>query len=99
MDDKGDRKLRMVWTESGGPKVMPPVRTGFGYKLLTSLKEAGLCEEMEIEFPPDGLMWRIECRELQVTADSARLGVSRSTLHAACAIGKLRQREAASSAR
>ena len=72
LDDKGDRKLRMVWTESGGPKVMPPVRTGFGYKLLTSLKEAGLCDEMEIKFSPDGLMWCIECRELQVTADSAR---------------------------
>jgi len=61
-DDRGDRKLRMAWTESGGPRVTPPVRTGFGHKLLASLKEAGFCDEMEIEFSPDGLVWRIECQ-------------------------------------
>jgi PAS domain S-box-containing protein len=65
-DDTGDRKLKMTWTEKDGPRVTPPVRTGFGHKLLSSLKKAGLCDDMELDFPPDGFRWCIECSEPEV---------------------------------
>lgn len=67
-DDAGDRRLKMTWAEQDGPKVAPPVRTGFGHKLLNSLKQAGLCDDMKLDFRADGLRWYIECSELQVVS-------------------------------
>lgn len=68
-DRTGDRKLEMTWIERDGPRVTPPVHTGFGHKLLSSLKKAGLCEDMELDFPAEGFRWRIACSELQVIPD------------------------------
>jgi PAS domain S-box-containing protein len=51
------RRLRLRWKESGGPSVEPPLRRGFGTRLI----ERGLAAELEgqvkIDFVPDG----VEC--------------------------------------
>ncbi len=52
--------LRLTWTESGGPPVVPPARRGFGARML----EQGLAEELRgtvrLEFRPDGLVCTVE---------------------------------------
>lgn len=49
------RRLQMVWTESGGPTVTPPVRRGFGSRLI----ERGIANELggkaQLAFAPNGV--------------------------------------------
>jgi two-component sensor histidine kinase len=48
-------RLRIEWTETGGPKVTPPSRRGFGSMLLDRLLAHQLDGESRFEFHPDGL--------------------------------------------
>ncbi|HEV2621994.1 MAG TPA: PAS domain-containing protein [Frateuria sp.] len=52
--------LRLLWTESGGPTVVPPARRGFGSRLI----ERGLRHEIggrvELAFDPRGVTCTIE---------------------------------------
>ena len=52
--------LRLRWTESGGPAVVPPARRGFGSRLI----ERGLRHEIggrvALEFAPGGVVCTIE---------------------------------------
>jgi PAS domain S-box-containing protein len=56
----GDRRLRLLWAETGGPPVTMPATRGFGSRLL----ERGLARELngvvELDFAPDGLQCRID---------------------------------------
>lgn len=67
------RFLRMSWTESGGPPVRPPTRSGFGSRLV----ERGLAQELdgavELDFRPQGLVCRIEA-PLQLMTSSISQG-------------------------
>lgn len=47
--------LSFVWKETGGPTVAPPIRIGFGSKLLKTLFGRG-----EVEFARDGLVYRVQ---------------------------------------
>ncbi|HEY0650846.1 sensor histidine kinase [Phenylobacterium sp.] len=53
--DRGERRLRLTWSERGGPPVSPPVRRGFGSRLI----EQGLAQELKgqvrLVFDPTGL--------------------------------------------
>jgi two-component sensor histidine kinase len=55
-----DNALWLRWVESGGPLVLPPVRRGFGSRLI----EHGLRHEIggsvAIDFAPGGLTCTIE---------------------------------------
>jgi PAS domain S-box-containing protein len=57
VDPAGDT-VELVWTETGGPKVEPPARKGFGSRLL----ERGLAMELDarvdIRFEPTGVVAR-----------------------------------------
>lgn len=65
-----EQRLRLVWTESGGPLVVPPDRRGFGCTLI----ERGLSSEVggaaRIDFRPEGVRCEIELpgREAAVQA-------------------------------
>jgi PAS domain S-box-containing protein len=56
----GDGLLRLRWTESGGPPVVPPRRRGFG----TTLIERALAHDSDatvtLDYPPTGLTCAIE---------------------------------------
>ena len=57
VDDTEDgEELRLVWTETGGPAVAPPTRTGFGTRLI----EHGLAHELggaaRIVYRPEGVV-------------------------------------------
>lgn len=65
-DQDNPIKFRMSWSEQGGPPVKPPDRQGFGYKLLTRMKDDGLCDHVKMDFAPEGLIWQVECPESQL---------------------------------
>lgn len=55
----GDR-IRITWTESGGPEVVPPRRNGFGRMLLEQLVGPSLDGTVTIDFAPEGVRCVIE---------------------------------------
>jgi PAS domain S-box-containing protein len=56
----GGRMLRIAWRESGGPEVHPPVRCGFGSRLIERAVVDELKGSAEIAFAPAGLCCTIE---------------------------------------
>ena len=53
--DALDRQLRIRWTETGGPIVRPPARSGFGRLLLERALASDLRGEVQLDFAEDGL--------------------------------------------
>jgi PAS domain S-box-containing protein len=52
----GELRLRLVWTESGGPPVREPDRRGFGTRLIERSLGQDLGGDVEISFFPQGLV-------------------------------------------
>jgi two-component sensor histidine kinase len=50
-------RVRLRWTESGGPPVEPPKRRGFGTRLLTTLAEYELDGKVELDLRRSGLCY------------------------------------------
>lgn len=48
-------RIRIEWTETGGPTVRPPDRTGFGTRLIESTLQHSLHGTARIDYPPSGL--------------------------------------------
>ena len=57
--DADHRSLRLEWTESGGPPVAAPTRTGFGSVVVQRTVAQSLNGEVTHEFRPDGVYWAI----------------------------------------
>jgi two-component sensor histidine kinase len=57
----GDGVFTMYWTESGGPPVSPPQRRGFGTVLMGVMAERSVGGEVELDYAPEGLRWRLTC--------------------------------------
>ncbi len=55
--------LTMNWTERDGPPVSPPERRGFGSTVIESLAKRTVGGEVQLDFPPSGLIWRLICPE------------------------------------
>jgi len=52
-----NRKLKLVWRESGGPRVEPPAKTGFGSYLI----EHGVQDaEIKRDYRSSGLVCTLE---------------------------------------
>jgi two-component sensor histidine kinase len=53
-------RLNWEWREQGGPRVEPPIRRGFGSRMI----ERGLARQLDgtvsIDFLPDGVHCRVE---------------------------------------
>ncbi|MBR1196695.1 sensor histidine kinase [Bradyrhizobium sp. AUGA SZCCT0158] len=52
----GGRKLRMIWSESGGPHVSAPVQRGFGSRLIERSARDQLGGEATVDFLPRGVV-------------------------------------------
>jgi two-component sensor histidine kinase len=48
-------RIHLHWIESGGPKVTPPQRTGFGARLLERGLANQLAGQVRLQYDPDGL--------------------------------------------
>ena len=54
-EDEPGRVLRIAWHEAGGPPVVPPVKSGFGMRLLHRGIESELRGDARMTFHPAGL--------------------------------------------
>jgi len=60
--DEGDGlKLRMIWTEAGGPHVTAPVQRGFGSRLIERSARDQLGGEATVDFLPHGVVYTVSC--------------------------------------
>ncbi|MBV9566189.1 MAG: sensor histidine kinase [Bradyrhizobium sp.] len=61
MEDNASRKLRMIWTETGGPPVTAPVQRGFGSRLIERSARDQLGGEATVDFLPRGVVYTVTC--------------------------------------
>lgn len=61
LDEGSARKLRFVWTESGGPHVTAPVQRGFGSRLIERSARDQLGGEATVDFLPRGVVYTVTC--------------------------------------
>lgn len=54
--DRGAAELVLTWTESGGPPVAEPQRTGFGSRMIGSSLASELNGSADLAFRPEGLV-------------------------------------------
>jgi PAS domain S-box-containing protein len=54
-ESDGQGQLRIRWTESGGPKVVPPTRSGFGRLLVERVLASDLGGSVQMDFAENGL--------------------------------------------
>lgn len=62
----GDDTYTMAWIEREGPPVRPPQRRGFGSTVIESMVKQTVDGEVQLDYAPSGLRWRLTCR----TADA-----------------------------
>ena len=55
------RKLRLIWTEAGGPHVTAPVQRGFGSRLIERSARDQLDGEATVDFLPRGVVYTLVC--------------------------------------
>lgn len=58
---EGDHAPRLIvdWRESGGPKVVPPKRKGFGHVVMDRLAARAMDGHVQMTFAPEGVHWRL----------------------------------------
>ena len=52
----------MAWIERNGPSVRPPEQRGFGSTFIESMVQKNLDGEVQLDYAPLGLEWRLTCR-------------------------------------
>lgn len=58
---RGPVRFRITWQEAGGPQVRSPQRTGFGSDVIGAAPKMNLGAEVDLDFAPTGVRWRLEC--------------------------------------
>jgi PAS domain S-box-containing protein len=61
-------KLKLVWQETGGPKVKPPERSGFGRAMLENVVGKALAGDVTLSFPAKGVRCEIVISAAHVTS-------------------------------
>ena len=56
-----ERTFHLSWTERAGPVVTSPTRLGFGTTVITYVPEVQLGAEVTLDYPPEGVTWRLAC--------------------------------------
>jgi two-component sensor histidine kinase len=51
--------FEMRWIETGGPRITPPTRKGFGQKVIGPMAETSVNGTAEIDYRPTGLAWTL----------------------------------------
>jgi two-component sensor histidine kinase len=51
----------MSWKERNGPPVRPPHRQGFGTTVIDAMARLTLGGDVELDYAPSGLAWRLTC--------------------------------------
>ncbi|MBB2165879.1 PAS domain-containing protein [Gluconacetobacter sp. 1b LMG 1731] len=66
----GDR-FRLVWQESGGPRVKAPVRQGFGTAVIERNPRAVIGAAVTYRYEPEGVSWAFEAPKSRVLDEKA----------------------------
>jgi two-component sensor histidine kinase len=61
LEDDTVRRLRLIWTEAGGPLVVAPVQRGFGSRLIERSARDQLGGEATVDFLPRGVIYTVIC--------------------------------------
>ena len=61
LEESDGRKLRLIWTEAGGPPVSAPVQRGFGSRLIERSTRDQLGGEATVDFLPRGVVYTVSC--------------------------------------
>jgi two-component sensor histidine kinase len=56
----GQRRVSLVWQETGGPEVTPPASTGFGSVLIARAFQSAANARSHFDFRPQGLVFELE---------------------------------------
>jgi PAS domain S-box-containing protein len=59
-DGEEGPRLRLHWSEQGGPVVEPPRRNGFGRMVLVDMAEQSLFGRVRLDHASDGIVWDVE---------------------------------------
>jgi PAS domain S-box-containing protein len=70
--DAGQETFAIDWRESGGPPVAEPKKRGFGSTVLCTLAERSLDANVQLDFAPAGLVWRLRCPAAEAVDKSQR---------------------------
>ena len=62
ISENATSKLRLVWTETGGPHVSAPIQRGFGSRLIERSARDQLGGEATVDFLPHGVVYTVTCR-------------------------------------
>jgi PAS domain S-box-containing protein len=54
-------RFAMSWIERRGPRVGAPAHRGYGSTVIKSMAELSLDGEVQLDFAPSGLSWRLTC--------------------------------------
>lgn len=65
----GETRFAMAWRESGGPKVLPPDRQGFGSTVIGSMVRMSVEGEVQLDYRASGLEWQLICPADKVLED------------------------------
>jgi two-component sensor histidine kinase len=57
--DESKQRLRLVWTERGGPAVKPPTRRSFGTRMMESIGQQ-LKGQVQLAYEPDGFIYSLD---------------------------------------
>lgn len=57
--DSETQRLRLTWTETGGPVVTAPTRRGFGTRMMGSLGQQ-LNGKVELAYKPTGFVYTLD---------------------------------------
>ena len=72
------KTFQIGWRESGGPRVVPPSRHGFGRKVIVDSIKFELDAQVTLDYPPSGLKWtmvapiKVACHEPRPAAGNRR---------------------------
>lgn len=69
--EDGAPRITLVWEESGGPLVTEPSRKGFGTTIIQRHAVAAFGGQVDVEFRPEGLVWRLVAPRANLERDEA----------------------------
>jgi two-component sensor histidine kinase len=78
---EGDR-FAIRWIERGGPPVVAPSHRGFGSTIIKSVAEESLEGQVQLDFFPSGLLWRLICPARRILAAAGAETIDSSTVSA-----------------
>jgi len=60
-DETGAAIFELSWAEAAGTAVTPPTRRGFGSAVIIDAIKAQLGAEVNLAYPPSGIVWQMRC--------------------------------------